>query len=110
MPTVALSADFLSALTRLPQPIQKKTREFMERFRQNPASAAIHYEPMHNMRDARVRTARVDQAYRAVVLHPEQGDVFVLVWVDHHDQAMDWARGKVFDVNDVTGAFQIYES
>ena len=46
------------------------------------------------MKDDRVRTVRIDQKYRAVVLHPESGDVHVLVWVDNHDEAMDWARNK----------------
>jgi len=90
---VQVAMDIIAVM--LPQTQQKKTREFIERFHENPASPAIHYEPMRDMRDARVHTARVDLAYRAVVLHPDQGDVYVLVWVDHHDEAMDWARRKV---------------
>ena len=39
-----------------------------------------------------VRTVRIDQKYRAVVLHPDEGDVYVLMWVDDHDEAMDWAE------------------
>ena len=50
---------------------------------------------------------RIDKKYRAVVLHPEQGDVYVLVWVDNHDEAMDWARNRVFEVNPRTGSLQV---
>ena len=39
-----------------------------------------------------------DQKYRAVILHPDEGDVYVLVWVDNHDQAMDWAGKRRFEV------------
>jgi superfamily I DNA/RNA helicase len=110
MTTVAVSKDFFTAFSRLPQAQQKKTREFMDRFQANPKSAAIHYEPIKDMRDKRVRTVRIDLAYRAIVLHPEQGDTFLMLWVDHHDEAMDWARRKVFEVNETTGAFQVYDA
>jgi superfamily I DNA/RNA helicase len=50
---------------------------------------------------------RIDQKYRAVVLHPDQGDVYVLAWVDNHDEAMAWAKNRVFEINPVTGALQI---
>ena len=57
-----------------------------------------------------MRTVRIGLAYRAVVLHPERGDVYVLAWVDHHDEAMDWAKNKVFEVNPVTGALQVLDA
>ena len=56
------------------------------------------------VKDDKVRTVRIDQKYRAVVLHPDKGDVYVLVWVDNHDEAMDWAKKRTFEVNPVTGA------
>src|SRR5262249_29082177 len=56
----------------------------------------------------KVRTVRIDQKYRAVVLHPSEGDVYVLVWVDNHDEAMDWAGKRRFEVNPVTGSLQVF--
>src|SRR5690606_26644710 len=50
-----------------------------------------------------------DQKYRGIVIMPPKGDVYLLVWVDNHDEAMDWARNKTFEVNRYTGTFQIYE-
>lgn len=108
-PRVAISDDFLVAFSRLPKGIQKKAREFTEKFRNDPTSAAINYEPIHGMRDEKVRTVRIDQTYRAIVIHPPAGDVYLLVWVDHHDEAMDWAKRKRFDVNPATGSLQVYE-
>jgi len=46
-----------------------------------------------------VRTVRIDQKYRAVVLHPDAGDVYLLTWVDNHDEAMAWAAKRTFDIN-----------
>lgn len=109
MPQVAISADFLRAFAKLPRAQQKKARVFMEKFKADPTQASIDYEPIHDMRDPKVRTVRIDQAYRAIVIHPPQGDVYVCVWVDHHDEAMRWARNKVFEVNAHTGSFQVWE-
>ncbi len=79
MPTVAISAEFLDAFARIPRAQQKKLREFTEKFKADPKSPAINYEKIHAAKDTKVRTVRIDQKYRAVVLHPEHGEVFVLV-------------------------------
>jgi superfamily I DNA/RNA helicase len=107
-PTVALSEGFLGSLNRLPTATQKKVREFIGKFRADPKSNAINYERLQGHRQPHVRTVRIDQRYRAVVMHPDEGDVYVLMWVDDHDQAMDWARRRSFDVNPRTGALQVY--
>src|SRR6476660_9282541 len=107
MTTVAIGSDFLNAFARIPRAQQRKVRDFTEKFKANPKSAAINYEKIHGVKDDKVRTVRIDQKYRAVVLHPPEGEVYVLVWVDNHDEAMDWARKRTFEVNPQTGALQI---
>src|SRR4051812_6708898 len=107
MPTVALASEFLDAFARLPRAQQRKVREFTEKFKADPTSSAINYEKIHGVRDDKVRTVRIDKKYRAVILHPDRGDVYVLVWVDNHDEAMAWAARKSFEVNPVTGALQV---
>ena len=107
MPTVALENSFLEALAKLPHAQQKKVREFTKKFQADPTAASINYEKIHGMKDEKVRTVRIGIDYRAIILHPDRGDVHVLVWVDHHDEAMDWARNKSFPINPVTGAIQV---
>src|SRR5262245_66544588 len=106
-PQVVISASFLTALGNLPKAQQKKVREFTTKFRDNPTSSAINYESLHGMRDPKVRTVRIDLSYRAVVVHPQTGSLYMLVWVDNHDEAMAWAENKVFDINATTGAIQV---
>ena len=108
-PTVAIAADFLEAYAAIPRVQQRKVRGFISKFQADPTTASINYEAIHDVKDARVRTVRIDQAYRAVVLHPERGNVYLLAWVDHHDEAMAWARRKVFAVNPATGALQVLD-
>lgn len=108
MPIVAVASEFLEAYARIPRAQQKKVREFTEKFQINPKSASINYEKIHAVKDERVRTVRIDKQYRAVILHPDKGDVFVLVWVDNHDEAMDWAKNRSFEVNPFTGSLQVF--
>lgn len=109
MPTVAISDGFLEAFAAIPKSQQRKVREFTEKFRRNPTAASINYEKIHCAKDKRVRTVRIGNDYRAVILHPEAGDTHVLVWVDHHDEAMEWTRNRTFDINPNTGAIQIVD-
>lgn len=106
---VGISDDFLEAFARIPKGKQKRVREFMEKFRANPRAPSIHLEPIHDMRDDKVRTVRIGDDYRAIVVHPPQGDLFLCVWVDHHDEAMRWARNKRFEINPILGSLQVYE-
>lgn len=105
---IAIANEFLDAFAKIPKAQQRKVREFTEKFRADPTSGGINYEKIHNMKDDRVRTVRIGKDYRAIVLHPEKGNVYVLVWVDHHDEAMEWARRKTFEVNPVTGSLQVF--
>lgn len=108
-PKLYMANTFLPAFARLPSAQQKKVSEFMAKFQDNPTLASINYEPIHGSRDARVRTVRIDKTYRAVLLHPDKGADYVIVWVDHHDEAMEWARNKEFSVHPVTGALQVVD-
>lgn len=107
-PKVALSKDFLESLARLPKKIQKKAREFTEKFQRDPTQPGLNFERI-NARDPKVRSVRIDQAYRVIVIHPPKGDVYVCVWVDHHDDAYRWAQNRVFEVNPTSGVFQLYD-
>lgn len=109
MPQVALSSEFLTAFAQIPRKRQKTVRETLEKFKRDPTTSALNFEPIHNMSDGKIRTLRCGLDYRAIVVHPPKGDVFLFVWVDHHDEAMAWARRKRFEINKHTGTLQVYE-
>jgi superfamily I DNA/RNA helicase len=106
---LAVSRQLLLQLPKLPQKVQKKVYELVEGFELDSKTAARHLEPIHDFKDKRARTARVGDDYRAIIVAPESGNRFLLVYVDHHDEAMRWARNKVFDVHPVLGALQIVD-
>jgi hypothetical protein len=41
------------------------------------------------------------------VFKPSSGDVYVLLYVDHHDDAYRWAENRKLTINPVTGAMQM---
>ncbi|MGQ1784913.1 UvrD-helicase domain-containing protein [Saccharicrinis sp. GN24d3] len=99
---------FFESLILLPKGIQKKVIDFQKKFRENSKSAGIHLEPISTFKDKSLRSARIDQTYRAIIKVPESGDIFYLLWVDHHDEAYQWATNKVFQWNDATQSMQMF--
>lgn len=100
----------LEKLFELPKATSKKVLEFQKKFRENSRSEAIHLESIKIFKDQSLRTARIDQKYRAIIRVPETGDSYYMLWVDNHDEAMDWAKNKVFEWNEITQTVQIFES
>jgi mRNA-degrading endonuclease RelE of RelBE toxin-antitoxin system len=109
-PQVAIAKSFLDSFSKLPGTEQKRAREFIEKFQEDPKAPGLNYEHLNAVKDDKIRSVRVSQAYRAIVVHPPKGDVYLCVWVDKHDDAYDWARNKRFDVNPKSGVLQYYDT
>ncbi len=106
-PKVALSQDFLLKLSRLPASVQSKVMKWAVMFQSNPQSSGINYEKIEKARDPNLKSIRIDDDWRGIVLKPDTGDVYVLLYVDHHDEAYRWAERRQLTINPVTGAMQI---
>lgn len=104
---IALGADFLTAFSRLPQKQQRKVREFLDKFTASPDASGINYEKIHSAKDANLRSVRIDQDYRGIVLKPQQGNVHVVLWVDKHDDAYRWAERRMCAIHPDTGTMQV---
>ena len=107
---VAIGSEFLTAFARLPGRQQSKVSQFLEKFRTNPMAPGINYEKIQGARDPYLRSVRIDQTYRGIVLKPEHGNVYLLLWVDHHDEAYAWAARRQFTINTHTGSLQVIPS
>lgn len=108
-PVVAISSEFMNAFAAIPKKMQGKVLEFITKFRSNPTSASINYEKIIQFKDDSLRSVRIDQTYRGIVKKPNKGNVYVLLWVDHHDKAYDWAKNKKCTINPETGSLQVYD-
>ncbi len=105
---VAISSDFLTSFSRLPRNIQGKVTEFVGKLRNNPFASGINYEKIRQGLDKKIFSARIDDTYRCIVVRQPESGVFLLLWVDHHDEAYQWAVRKRCEVNPNTGAIQVY--
>lgn len=106
---VAISSDFLTAFARLPRQVQGKVTEFVNKFRTNPLSPGINYEKLNSGIDKKIYSVRIDDTYRGIVVRQQETGVYLLLWVDHHDEAYQWAARKRCEVNPKTGAIQVYD-
>lgn len=101
MPTIVM--------TKWPKPVdgsvKAKAMTFLEKLSSNDATPGLHIEPILNSPDARVRTGRVDQFWRAVVFLL-QGDgerYYVVHGVFPHDEAISVAGKIILKVNPING-------
>jgi len=108
--TVAISQDFLEAFANIPKEKQRKVMDFVTKFRYDPRASGINYEKIQKARNPRYRSVRINGDYRGIVLAPEQGEVYVLLWVDKHDAAYQWAERHECQIHPETGTLQIFET
>lgn len=103
-----LSDTFFDKFVRLPREVQNRTLEFQKKFKDDPFKHNINLEPIATFKDNALRTARITLEYRAIIGVLGNGD-YILLYADHHNEAMDWARNKKFKWNDNTQAFQLMQ-
>lgn len=106
-PKVALSQDFLLRLSKLPSNVQSKVMKWAIQFQSDPTSSGINYENINSARDSNLKSVRIDRDWRGIVFKPSSGDIYVLLYVDHHDAAYRWADNRKMAINPVTGAMQL---
>jgi AAA domain/UvrD-like helicase C-terminal domain len=106
-PKVALSQDFLLNLARLPAAVQGKVLKWAIRFQTDPTASGFNYETIRAARDAHLKSVRIDGDWRGIVFVPPRSDLYILLYVDHHDEAYRWAAHRKLTINPVTGAMQV---
>jgi superfamily I DNA/RNA helicase len=106
-PKVALSQDFLLRLARLPAAVQGKVLKWAIRFQTDPTASGFNYEKIRAARDPHLRSVRIDGDWRGIVFVPPRSDLYILLYVDHHDEAYRWAEHRTLTINPVTGAMQV---
>lgn len=105
--SIAVSADFFTAFASIPRRQQGKVLTFINKFRTDPTLPGYNYEKIDSARDKRFRSVRIDDTYRCILLKPDQDNVYMLLWVDHHDEAYAWAQNRICRIAPDTGGIQI---
>lgn len=110
MADITLHKNIFKQFQKMPVNVQRKFTEILEKFKKNPEDPALHMHPLkESMLDEKVRGINFPASYRGIIIKPDRGDNYLLVYVDKHDAAYNWAKNKRFDVHQKTGLFQIYD-
>ncbi len=113
MPQLAFAQSFWDGYESLEKPVRAGVRKAMAKFQAMSAAElnadkGLHLESVENARDKRMRTIRVTDFWRGVVLAPDDGsDVFLLVNVLPHDDAYAWAAKRLYSANSATRALEV---
>lgn len=107
--TVAIADNFFDSFAALPRQIQVKVTDFINKFRNNPKSSSINLEKLHNTQDGKMFSARINDTYRVIIAIEEKTKVYLILWVDHHDEAYEWAKRKKCIINKDLGAIQVFD-
>ncbi len=100
-----LSDTCYEPLFALPKKIQTKVVNFQRKFRECTTANGMHLEPIAQFNDASMRTARIDDNYRAVIGLID--DNAYLLYVGTHENAYNWGIRKKLVWNDHTQACQL---
>ncbi|WP_103531424.1 UvrD-helicase domain-containing protein [Streptomyces sp. SM11] len=113
MPRLAFAQSFWDGYETLEKPVRAGVRKAMAKFQalspaELNADKGLHLESVEKARDGRMRTIRITDFWRGVVLAPDDGsDVFLLVNVLPHDDAYTWAAKRLYSANSATRALEV---
>jgi hypothetical protein len=114
-PQIVITNTFWEGVDRLDKPARARVHKAMAKFQQLTvpqlhADKGLQQESVVSSRDPRMRTIRVDDGLRIVLLAPDDGsDLSVFVHVVPHDRAYPWARRRLYTVNAVTRCLEVHD-
>src|SRR5712691_7455726 len=104
---VAIEVSFFSATQKLTNEDRGRVLTFVSKFFDNPAHPSLSLERVQQARSDNVWSARGSRELRAIL--SRDGEDCVLVYVDRHDNAYQWAASRSIERHKRTGALQIVE-
>lgn len=104
---------FDSSYDRLEGSVKQRVVDFIMKIQRDPEARGLDYKIPKLAQNNRVRTARVTDNYRAVLVAAGEDDgtsIMYLVAVKKHDDAYDYASKLTLQVNAKTGAAELFDS
>jgi hypothetical protein len=107
--TIVLAENLHRALSDLDSGARKRVVDFLIKLQTEPQASGVRLKAIKNPRDRRVRTARVTDDLRAVLLHLGES-MYVVQTVLAHDDAYRYAEQVKLSLNPATGAVEALET
>src|SRR5690554_6152489 len=108
MVSVAFSDKYFDSLLKLTPNEQAQANKAVMLFQQDPQHGGLHYEKLTACRDDKLRSIRVNQDVRIILATVEKQNLYLMLYIDHHDAAYDWAARRKVEINPNTGSLQVF--
>ncbi|GAA2616986.1 ATP-dependent helicase [Dactylosporangium fulvum] len=105
MAELAIDREFLRHYAKLPRPVQRAVDAAIGKFAEH-THAGLHLEKLTGARDPNVRTIRVSDFWRGIVV-ALGGTRYLLKDVLPHDDANAYAVSRIFSVNQALGILEV---
>jgi superfamily I DNA/RNA helicase/mRNA-degrading endonuclease RelE of RelBE toxin-antitoxin system len=113
MKTTVLMHDlFENSYNELDGSVRSRVLSFMVKLQQDPDATGLDFKRPKGAASKHVRTARVNDNYRAVLVNAGADDDNSTLWlvaVKKHDDAYRFAETLTLQVNEKTGAAELYD-
>lgn len=103
--SVVISDLFQKSYDKLDGSMKNRVLDFIMKLQHDPDNAGLDLKIPNGARDRAVRTARVNDNFRAVLFRIPAG--YTLAFVGPHDEAYTYAERAEMKVNSATGAVEI---
>lgn len=108
MVSVAFSDKYFDSLLKLTPNEQAQANKAVMLFQQDPQHGGLHYEKLTAFRDDKLRSIRVNQDVRIILATVEKQNLYLMLYIDHHEQAYFWAARRKVEINPNTGNLQVF--
>jgi len=102
-----IASSFTDSLTKLTAQEQKAVKTTAFDLQMDPANPGMQFHRVEHAKDSNFWSVRVSSDLRLIV--HRTGKSLMLCYVDHHDDAYDWARRRKLETHPKTGAAQLVE-
>lgn len=106
---VQLHEMFEDSYDKLDGSVKGKVLNFMVKLQQDPNATGLDFKKPKGAANKYIRTARVNDNYRAVLVDPGGNAALYLIAVMTHDDAYEFAGKITLQVNTKTGAAELFD-
>ena len=88
------------SVRKLPDYVSSKFLDLMYRYWDNPSANGLNLETVEGSKGKSLKSLRLDQSYRAIAF--ETPTEIIFVYVNNHDKAYHWAKGRYLKLDKLT--------
>lgn len=108
MVSVAFSEKYFESLLKLTPNEQSQANKSVMLFQQDPHHGGLHYEKLTACKDSKLRSIRSNQDVRIILATAEKENLYLMLYVGHHEDAYTWAAKRKIEINPNTGSLQVF--